>query len=416
MIGTRVGARAFMMCVSSSTGAAMSIRSFREIAAAAVCLLSSAAHAQSLLRGCDAIDSAAGAVLPVLVRQPVFPPIQLEIQTPQAPTVFASAGRNYLLYELHLHNFSDQTLPLRGLEVLNADNGALLELIKGPQLKERLRLAGAGDEGGEPALAAGRGAVVFLCLAFDTAAAPQKLRHRVLLDDAYADGPVIGTRATRLQVLGPPLAGANWTADNGPNLQSHHRTGVFVAGGLAYNARRYAFDWKKYQAGLSYGGDARDVRSYYAYGENVLAVADGTIVAARDGMPDNIPRTKDGFTPAVPVTMDNIAGNFIMIGLGDGQFAQYAHLMPGSVRVKAGDRVRRGQSIGRVGNSGDARVPHLHFQVASAPDILASEGLPYLIDQFQMQAADGKWTTRKREFPLDGAVIDFTRETGVPKK
>ncbi|GJJ00982.1 peptidase M23 [Duganella rhizosphaerae] len=385
----------------------MSIRILSKIAAG-VCVLSAAAYAQTPPRGCDNIESGTNAVAPAEMRQPVFPPIQLEIRTPLAPTVFASAGRNYLLYELHLHNFSDQALPLRGLEVVNADDSSLLELIKEPQLKERLRLAGADDDGGEPVIAAGRGAIVFLCLAFDKAAAPQKLRHRVVLDNAYADSPVIGTHTTKPHVLGPPLAGTNWTADNGPNLQSHHRTGVFVAGGLAYNARRYAIDWKKYQAGDSYGGDARDVRAYYAYGENVLAVADGTIAAARNDMPDNIPRTKDGFTPAVPITMDNIAGNFIVIDLGDGQFAQYAHLQPGSVRVKAGDRVRRGQLIARVGNSGDARVPHLHFQVADAPDFLASEGLPYLIEQFQMRMADGKWTARKREFPLDGAVIDFS--------
>ncbi|RFP26134.1 M23 family peptidase [Duganella sp. BJB488] len=395
----------------------MSIGSFSGISAVGLCAMTAlSVHAQALPSGCDSVGSGAGTVSSEGAPAPVFPPIQLEIRTPLAPTLFAGGGRSFLLYELHLHNFSDQALPLRGIEVINADNGAVLDLIKEPQLKERVRLAGGDDDGGVPRLAAGQGAVAFLCLAFDTAAVPRTLRHRVLLDNAFADSASIGTRANKMHVLGPPLAGANWTADNGPSIQSHHRIGVFVAGGLAYNARRYAIDWKKYLAGATFGGDARDVHAHFAYGQDVLAVADGRIVAARNDMPDNIPRTKDGFTPAVAITMDNIAGNFIVLDLGDGQFAQYAHLQPGSVRVKTGDRVRRGQLIAHVGNSGDARVPHLHFQVANAPDFLASEGLPYLIDHFKLKTAEGVWQTRKREFPLDASVVDFGAEGNRPTK
>jgi murein DD-endopeptidase MepM/ murein hydrolase activator NlpD len=149
------------------------------------------------------------------------------------------------------------------------------------------------------------------------------------------------------------------------------------------------------------------VRSYYAYGEQVLAVADGTVVAARDGLPDNIPRTAAGFNTALPISMDNAGGNSIVIDLGDGQFALYAHLKPGSVRVKAGERVRRGDVVARIGNSGDARWPHLHFQVTSNPHILASEGLPYLLDQYRVQVAGKAWETRTREFPFGATRIDF---------
>jgi murein DD-endopeptidase MepM/ murein hydrolase activator NlpD len=100
--------------------------------------------------------------------------------------------------------------------------------------------------------------------------------------------------------------------------------------------------------------------------------------------------------------MDNLAGNFIVIDLGDGQYAQYAHLRPGSVKVKVGDRVRRGQHVAQVGISGDARVPHLHFQVADSIDFLAGEGLPYVFDEFQL---DGQRHTA--EYPTDGAVVSF---------
>jgi murein DD-endopeptidase MepM/ murein hydrolase activator NlpD len=363
-------------------------------------------------KGCD-IVGAGTAVKPATPPSAVFPPAQLDIRTPLEPTVLAANGRNYLLYELHLRNFTDAALTLRGLEVFDADDGKqrLLANLTTDQFRQRLRLTG--DDGqqsgqGAPRLAAGQSAVAFLCLAFDAGlAVPGRLQHRLLLDGATADAPPIGTRRTPLHVLGRPLAGSNWTADNGPGLESHHRMGLFVAAGQAQLSRRYAIDWKRYRDGRIYAGDARDVRSYFSYGAQVLAVAGGTVVAARDGQPDNIPRTKDGFTPAVPVTMESLPGNFIVIDLGDGQYAQYAHLQPGSLRIKAGDRVVPGQVLARIGNSGDARWPHLHFQVASTPDFMASEGLPFLIDGYRLEVGEGQWEQRSREYPIGDGVVDF---------
>ena len=63
--------------------------------------------------------------------------------------------------------------------------------------------------------------------------------------------------------------------------------------------------------------------------------------------------------------------------------------------------------VGAIGNSADAREPHLHFQVTNGPEILASEGLPYVIDRFRMKLSEGGWQERRNEFPLGNAVIDF---------
>jgi len=364
-------------------------------------------------KGCEIVSGVTPRKLASKALTDVFPPPQLDIRTPLEPTLMPSAGRNYLIYELHFHSFIENPVTLHSIEVIDAESKPeqTVAIITGAQLAERVRLAGPDDKDGQPRLARGQSAVAYLCLAFDAnAAVPQKLRHRVLLEGATADSQVIDTHHTRMKVLAPPLAGANWSADNGPSIESHHRTGLFVAGGVAQIARRYAIDWKIYEGGKMYSGDARDVRSYFAYGKNVLAVADGDVVQARDGMPNNIPRTMDGFTPAVPITMDTVMGNFIVLGLGDGQFAQYVHLQPGSLRVKSGDHVKRGQVLAHVGNSGDARWPHLHFQVSDSPDILASEGLPYLVDQFKLKLTDGQWALRSNEFPLNDGVVDFGPE------
>lgn len=365
-------------------------------------------------KGCDIISAYAPAKAATKALTAVFPPVPLDIRTPLAPTALPAAGRHYLIYELHLRNFTEDAMTLRGIEVIdgNALPERVLAVVTAAQLGERLRLAGPETKDGQPRLAGGQSAVAYLCLAFDASVpVPTTLRHRVLLDGVIADGPLIDTQHTRMKVLGRPLAGANWSADNGPSIESHHRMGLFVAGGMAQLARRYAIDWKIYQDGQGYSGDARDVRSYFAYGKDVLAVADGIVVQARDGMPDNIPRTAAGFSPAIPMTMDSVAGNFVVLALGDGQFAQYVHLQPGSLRVKTGDHIKRGAVIARVGNSGDARVPHLHFQVADNPEILASEGLPYLFEQYRLKIAEGQWEQRTHEFPLGDGVIDFGLDT-----
>ena len=100
-----------------------------------------------------------------------------------------------------------------------------------------------------------------------------------------------------------------------------HRSGLIVAGGLGQIARRYAVDWKRRKDGAFFSGDPRDVRSYHAYGADVHAVADATVVLAKDGLPHNIPRTAAGFETAVPVTMETVAGNSVALDLGDGQYA-----------------------------------------------------------------------------------------------
>ncbi|MGO1070146.1 M23 family metallopeptidase [Lysobacter sp. CA199] len=363
-----------------------------------------------LPQGCEIARRAAGADTARSAVLPVFPPIQLEIRTPFEPTAFSGDGYSYLIYELHLQNYSEDPLRLKGIEVLDASGSSSEPLLTltGPKLYEKLLAVGPGGLDGDHPLDGGRSGVALICLAFDeSSAVPARLSHRVLLDGAAADGPAIGTRHDKVKTLGRPVAGPDWIADNGLRIDRHHRPGLFVVGGLARISRRYAIDWKQRKDDALFSGDARDVRSYHAYGKPVLAVADATVVLAQDGIPDNIPRTEAGFNTAVPLTMQTVSGNAVVLDIGDGQFAYYAHLKPGSVQVKKGDRVRRGAPLAQIGNSGDARWPHLHFQVVTSPDILASEGVPYVIDRYRMRDSDGNWQTRTGEFPLDSDAIDF---------
>jgi hypothetical protein len=380
------------------------------------CAFSASAANAQLPPGCELAAESKSMTSPGMPAQPVFPPVQIQMRTPVEPTVLASMGMNYLVYELHVQNFGAEPATVRGIEIRDADRpaGKPVAEVKESQLNARMRRVTIGDDAGDVRhLGVGQGAVVFLCLAFDAKRqVPARLQHRVLLDKAVADGPTIGTHATPLQVLGRPLVGAGWTPANNPSLHSHHRMGLWVVAGTAQISRRYAIDWKKYDGrGNMYSGDARDVHAYYAYGQKVLAVADGRVVNAQDGFPDNVPKTEAGFETALPVTLDTVGGNQVVIQLENGQFAAYFHLQPGSVRVKAGDRVRRGQPLARVGNSGDARWPHLHFQVTDKADVMASEGLPYLFDSYRIQADGQQWQQRTGEYPMGDVVIDFGPES-----
>jgi murein DD-endopeptidase MepM/ murein hydrolase activator NlpD len=145
---------------------------------------------------------------------------------------------------------------------------------------------------------------------------------------------------------------------------------------------------------------------FYGYGAQILAVGDGKVVFVRDGIPENVPQANGSIKHAVPRTRETNAGNWLAIDLGNSRYAFYAHLQPG-IRVKVGDRVRKGQVIGLVGNSGNATGPHLHFHIGDeyriyGGDLNANEGLPFVFDSF---AVGGQ--THKLEMPILRTVMRF---------
>jgi murein DD-endopeptidase MepM/ murein hydrolase activator NlpD len=103
------------------------------------------------------------------------------------------------------------------------------------------------------------------------------------------------------------------------------------------------------------GGSGAPLTDYASFGSPVLAPADGRIVEVTDGYADNPPGTNGDY-----------ANNLVM-DIGDGRYVSMAHLKQGSVRVRVGDVVRRGQPLAAVGNNGHSSEPHLHLQVQDSP-------------------------------------------------
>lgn len=122
--------------------------------------------------------------------------------------------------------------------------------------------------------------------------------------------------------------------------------------------QRDAVDFVEIVDGRTFRGDGRRLEDFVIYGQPVLAVADGRITEAVDGLPD---------LPVGGYTRRDMAGNHLVLDIGGGHHVLYGHLQQGSVRVRVGEEVRRGEVIGRVGDSGNSGEPHLHLQVQNRP-------------------------------------------------
>lgn len=302
--------------------------------------------------------------------------IPADLHVPVPPTPVLLDGKTHLIYELQITNTGDGAMALKRLEVLG--DGKKLAEFEGQSLNGIIHRE---DETGEDKrlIPPGLRAVAFLDVALGAGEAPPaELRHRLGVEDLVTEGGAATVVKARPPVLGPPLHGGGWLAANGPSNTSIHRRALITIDGGSHIAQRFAIDWLRFAGDQkTYQGDPKDNKNYHAYGSEALAVADGTVVEVKDGIPENVP----GLTSrAVPITLETVGGNHVVLDLGGGYYAFYAHLQPGKLRVKMGDKVKRGQVLGLVGNSGNSTEPHLHFHVSNGISPLGSEGLPYVLE------------------------------------
>lgn len=350
--------------------------------------------------------------------KPFSLPLQLEVRVPFEPTAFPSSQNSYLFYELYLTNFGSSPVKLESIEVVDAgkNDAGPIALFNEEQLNTMIRHTGesTSDTFEKLTIKEGKSAIIFMQVTVNSKSLlPGSIFHRIHTGNETINCAVIKTRKTNLQLFGPPLKGKNWLAADAPSNDedNHHRRGVIIFDGRAIDSRRYAIDWKKVKDGASFSGDSRNVQSYLCYGEPVFAVADGRVIKTINNLPDNIPGHGEAFHPAVPITFETIGGNSVIIDLGNSHFAYYLHLQPGSLRVKVGDRVKKGQLLARIGASGDAREPHLHFEVTTSPTLLLGEGVPYIIDRYRLSLSkDGLTNIHIHELPLNGEIVDFEEQ------
>jgi hypothetical protein len=341
---------------------------------------------------------------------------------------------------------NDTTLlaQIDAVAALDADTGVVLAEWEGDALAAVVRI-----NGGEPGttLARSHSAFVFLDVALPPeAAVPKSVRHRVSvtrlqeapggdehkgvpLDPAKkipgritfegAPTPVDGRRPV---VLDPPLRGPGWVVFNGCCAElTPHRGAVMAFNGRAMAPERFAIDFMRIDGeGRMFVGPVDRLSSYPSFEVPVHAAAGGTVVGASDGAPEQVPEAQ-----RAPMEIGAYAGNHVVIDMGEGNFALYAHLKTGAVAVKVGDRVKAGEVIGYLGSTGNSDAPHLHFHVMDGPWPLAASGLPYEFRTFTgsgrfeptddafMKGASGRidrdWFPgqHRGKLPLNLQLVDF---------
>lgn len=350
------------------------------------------------------------------------------------PVPFRGAdGRVHIDYELQVTNARAVPVKLVSLEVLDAASGKVLSTVSGPEVARTFSLLGGAATDSMDASQTG---FFWIDVVLEPGQPlPKILTHRVVTAGAEVkltaavksttEGPVQTTQtggntalSTRPALLiGPPLEGPGWVAFNGCCKEvPHRRAGIPVNGGF-YVGQRFAIDWIKLDAGSQQSnGDSNKNENWPTYGQKAIAVADAKVVSVLDGLPERVPNALPPDT-----TLQNATGNHVILDLGRGYYAFYAHLQPGSLKVRAGDRVRRGQVLALLGNSGNTTAPHLHFHVSDGMAPLSSQGLPYVIDSFVVKGVgtdvteQGKVIVKplpqqgpqRATLPLDAYVVDF---------
>ncbi len=361
----------------------------------------------------------------------------VEVRAAHEPSVFrGSDDHDHVAYELHVTNFYKDTgtLKLRKLSVFAQSPDRPLATFEGDALGGLLsKTKDDGTPLSEVVIPAAQRVVLFVWLtAAERDHFPGTLHHRLEFSDEkgktyLAEGmPVTVAGAAPLRI-GAPLRQHLWMVNEGPgNAQSHHWGSLVAVNGMVTVPQRFAIDF----VGLNPNGHAVEVMpeklretvntDWTGFGSEVLAVADGVVRDVRDGIEDNRPLSPQEEPESL--TARGLYGNFIVLEIAPGVFAHYAHLERGSIakRLSGGTKVRKGEVLARVGDSGSSGAPHLHFQITNKPVFEESEGLPFTIENFAVVGKTDQGAilnstskleqhavSKQAELPLSGEVVSF---------
>ncbi|HLH21931.1 MAG TPA: M23 family metallopeptidase [Chloroflexota bacterium] len=371
----------------------------------------------------------ADAFTPVLVRP---------VATATAPFA-GDDGRFHVAYELWLTNAKAVPATVERIDIIDAENPSrVVRTLAGPDLAAAMTNLDVRPADGT-ALGPNESRLVFIELTFDDEGEiPAAIAHRFTGTGAANPGaqepsPLSYVVARwpldsfRPPVLGAPLRGDGWVAGNGCCSPGPHRSAVQSVNGGLDDGQRFAIDWMKLDAdGRLVVGDPSRVENWVGYDQPVLAVADGTVIAVANDYDDQRPGALPD--PASFTTLESVDGNHVVLDIGNGFFVFYAHLKKGTVTVSPGERVRAGQELGRLGNSGNTSAPHLHLHVMAGPSPLGSTGLPYVYQDFTRTGAidpvrfeavgfdlTGSWgnrglvtpTEHTNQLPLDLSIVNW---------
>jgi hypothetical protein len=230
-----------------------------------------------------------------------------------------------------------------------------------------------------------------------------------ILGTHVVHGPALDVSPQPEIVIASPLAGDGWLAANGCcDPTTLHRSIRLSRGTGIAKAETFSIDWIRLENGKAYEGDGSQNEQWFGFGADLLAVADGIVVAARDDMPDEVPLQ----APQHLLEPNDYAGNHVILEIAPGLYAFYAHMEAGSVAVEVGDRVSAGDVLGRLGNSGSTAGPHLHFGLLDYPDPFVGESVPMVFDAYTVTGSVSPDVVDQMD--IDPASVTF-EVTGGPE-
>jgi Peptidase family M23 len=309
-------------------------------------------------------------------------PPQLNVSFLAQPAPIVQYGSTRLVYEMLITNFSKIAYVV---DAVDTKAGETRSNFTGAPLESMIAHLGVSQEGvAGRTIEAGRSVMMFFILDLGQTKPPRAIELSLhVLDDK---GGTHDITIAPLQVsdespvvVAPPLRG-EWIAGDSVNNtpDAAHRRAVLVDDGHAWLAQRYAIDWVQYKTvdgvRTTWKGPEDKNDSYFCYDQPIFSVAAGKVVDMADGLPENVPHSGKY---AIPINFNDAAGNHVVVEIGPHRYVLYAHMRPGTVRVKIGDHVSVGEIVGHVGNTGSSTEPHLHMHIDDQPSFLAGNGVPY---------------------------------------
>jgi len=343
-----------------------------------------------------------------------------------AQVVPGDDGKDHVEYELMVVNVYLEPVTLTSVTVLDPA-GKELGRIDGDTLAAATQALLT--RAPTPEIAPSAAVAVDVDLALEPGTAPERVTHRidyavpdptravtVDIGETVVNGPEVAIDRRAPIEIAPPLTGDGWMVSNGccaPNV--HRDLRLAINGDRIGTPETFAIDWSRVKNDRIYDGDGSQNEQHYAFGADILAVADATVVIVQDGEPEQVPNVR-----LVPQKSTELAGNLVVLEVEPNVFAAYVHLQPGSITVKVGDKVTVGQQLAHLGNSGNSSGPHLHFGLLDQANLFTGRSLPFVLEQFTLvgnvnfETSTGdhlviapKSKEVTRAYPLYGGILNF---------
>jgi len=312
--------------------------------------------------------------------------VDMRVPFVSAPTVIN--GKPTIYYELHIINFAKDSLRLKNLSVLNATDSSTIFYGNEINLKGRVKRVGVSSKADNLILAPGSLGVIYLEFNLPVRNTGMHLVHQLGFDlitgkkstPVSVKGAWIEIAPKASLIIGPPVRSGPWATIYEPSWLTGHRRVFYTVNGTARLPGRFAIDFMKLDSKGRYTDNNEDtIRNWYGYGSDVLAVSDGVIASVKNDFPESATISK--YQSPSP---ENATGNYISIKIENNQFVFYEHLKPGSIKVKPGQKVKKGEVIAFLGFTGQTTAPHLHLHIAQENSPLGAEGIPFEFEHFTL--------------------------------